>query len=259
MATPDHDHRGAIELARAHGFQGVDIRCSDFKGEVTPDTSQSELKRIADDFKRAGVTIPGVLCYNKVENEAPDCWERLAAELESLLATVEALGGGAVRVFGGYAKGEQTIGDFIAGWAAVIRDVLDRNDAPVNIILQNHNKSLNAREAIRLAESVDHPRFGLAFSPDHCLIQKECDVAEIIRAARRWTKELYLSDTAVKDGKCVSCLPGEGDVPLAEAVRCFEESDFDGYYCFKWEKIWTRNLPEADVALPAFASFMAGI
>jgi sugar phosphate isomerase/epimerase len=260
MATPGLGHKGAIKLAKKYGFQGVDIRCSlNYWGEVTEETDEAVLRQIAGDFRAAGIAMPGVLCYNKVQNEEPDCWQRLAKDLAHLLAMGARLGAGAVRVFGGYAKGEQTMDEFTANWAEAIRRTLDENNAPVDIILQNHNKSYNAREAVKLAETVDHPRFGLAFSPDHCLIQKEEGIEEIFEAARPWTKELYVSDVKVVEGKHKTVFPGEGDLPLADIVRHFDDTDFDGYYCFKWEKIWIKDLPDADEALPVFVKFMDAV
>ena len=37
MGTPQLDHAGAIDLALEVGFDGVDIRCADYLGEVRPD------------------------------------------------------------------------------------------------------------------------------------------------------------------------------------------------------------------------------
>ena len=40
MGTPQLDHAGAIDLALEIGFDGVDIRCADFLGEVRPDSGE---------------------------------------------------------------------------------------------------------------------------------------------------------------------------------------------------------------------------
>jgi hypothetical protein len=48
-------------------------------------------------------------------------------------------------------------------------------------------------------------------------------------------------------------------VPLREAIARLDAADFEGFYSFKWEKIWNPDLPEPQVAMPLFLSFMGSI
>lgn len=259
MATPNLDHRGAIELALEHGMSGVDIRCSDHLGEITLASTDADLAAVKADFAAAGLDIPGILCYNKIDPTKADCWETFAGDLERHLAIAEKVGAKAIRIFGGYAADGQSMDEFIRLSAKVIRAALEANPTAIGIIIQNHLRSYNAPETVRLAQAVDNPRFGIVFSPDHCLLMNDGAIANLLPAVAPWTKQVYIADMTVSDGKHSSVFPGQGDVPLRDTVRFFRERGFTGTYSFKWEKIWTAKLPDAEEALPHFLAFMRSV
>ena len=37
--------------------------------------------------------------------------------------------------------------------------------------------------------------------------------------------------------------PGQGEVPLRETIAALDAAGFDGFYSFKWEKIWNPISP----------------
>jgi sugar phosphate isomerase/epimerase len=47
---------------------------------------------------------------------------------------------------------------------------------------------------------------------------------------------------------------GEGSVPLPTIVHMLEVSGYDGWLSVEWEKLWQPSIPDADVALPAYAA-----
>lgn len=60
---------------------------------------------------------------------------------------------------------------------------------------------------------------------------------------------------AMKDGwRYVS--PGEGELPLAEAVGLLKERGFDGWAVFEHEKRWHGELPEPEEAFPKYVAWM---
>lgn len=260
MATPKLDHRGAIELAKRFGFHGVDIRCSDHLGEAKLSAPTKELRIVEEDFRDAGLTIPGVLCYNSIDEAAQECWQMMYDELERLVHLAEELGARSIRMFGGKLEGVASVAKYMGQSAAVIREVLKVTESdetePVRIVIQNHVGSYDSLQSVQLAELVDSPRFGIVYSPDHTALMREGEFEAVLKAVRPWTKELYIADLAQEDGKLVSVLPGTGAVPLRDMVGFFRDHGFDGYYTFKWEKIWNDRLPAADVALPHYVAFM---
>ena len=262
MATPEDDHLGAIELAKKLGFAGVDLRCSDYKGEITTDMDDATLRAIGKDFADADIAIPSLLCYNKVQVDESDCWQLVRHELDQLLSIGAQIGVKSIRIFGCHAAKGECMSEFNDRWAEVLVAALEADDTGLDIIIQNHNKSHNAQQSAQLAQKVNSPRFGIVFSPDHLLWQNELEtisLPEVLELVAPWTKELYISDMLIDDAGKRSVLPGDGIVPLKETVDFFDNRGFDGYISFKWEKLWNKELPEAGEALPKFVQYMVDL
>jgi sugar phosphate isomerase/epimerase len=51
-------------------------------------------------------------------------------------------------------------------------------------------------------------------------------------------------------------LPGEGQLPLAEAIALLKQHGYEGWILFEHEKRWHPNLVEPEVAFPAFVKWI---
>jgi sugar phosphate isomerase/epimerase len=50
--------------------------------------------------------------------------------------------------------------------------------------------------------------------------------------------------------------PGQGQLPLAEAIQLLKADGYDGWLVFEHEKRWHPILPEPEEAFPAFAKWV---
>ena len=110
---------------------------------------------------------------------------------------------------------------------------------------------------------VDSPRFGIGFSPDHCVDMGEDPVA-LASQVGSWVRHVHLADRekrggAMVEGKLRACLPGEGIVANREVLDTLRGQGYDGWVSFKWEKPTYPDLPDAEEALPKFVSFMSAL
>lgn len=259
MATPGRGYRVALELAKRYGYQGVDLRCSDHLGEVTPSTPLDEVRRIGDEAKAMGLALPGLLCYNTLEREAPDGWKLFEDNLRHHLHIGQALGVDYIRIFGGRWPAEADKRPDVERMAKVLKKILADDASSVGIILQNHNHSLSALEGVGLSEAVNSPRFGLVFSPDHTYIMNDGPVEPLLPKVFPWSREVYVADMHQKDGEWHSIFPGGGVVPFAAVIRYFSSRGYRGFFTFKWEKLWTPELADAEDVLPRFIEYMQRI
>jgi sugar phosphate isomerase/epimerase len=259
MGTPQLDHAGAIDLALEVGFDGVDLRCADYLGEVRPGSDEEQLRRVAHDFEAAGLEIPSVLCYHQV-GSASEAWrDEYAEHISRHLAIGAALGARAIRVFGVLPASESTGEELVEGSAEAIAAVLSHDSSGVGIVMQNHAGAGTALDALHIARRVDDPRFGLVYSPDHTFMHEATRSGELLPQIRPWTHQVYIADLVREGDGQRWVFPGEGEVPLRETIAWLDDTSFDGYYSFKWEKIWNPDLPEPQVAMPHFISFMGSI
>ena len=75
----------------------------------------------------------------------------------------------------------------------------------------------------------------------------------------------YIRHVHIKDSADYSksgfdiVLPGEGTVPVRQAVSLLKNAGYNQYLCFEWEKHWHPEIQDADTALPHFMEYMKGI
>lgn len=259
MGTPEMTGREAIQTARKYGYQGVDMRVSDRKGELTAESTDAEIGELRGVFDSEGIDPAGLLCYNDVGSAEDGSWEKMETSILRHLDIGGALGSPNIRIFGGRILEFGSVDDFIARSAEVISRVLDQDNGPLGIVLQNHLGSYTFMQGVELARQVNNPRFGMVFSPDHCLMMGE-DFDEVLAVAKSVSKQMYAADVTrlyepETDREYRGILPGGGVVPLKQSYEAIGGNGFDGWVSFKWEKIWQDHLEEPEVALPHFIKF----
>jgi sugar phosphate isomerase/epimerase len=259
MGTPQLDHAGAIALALEVGFDGIDIRCADYLGEIRPASEEKELRRVARDFEAASLEIPSVLCYHQISS-ASDGWsDEYAEHVSRHLSIGAALGAQAIRIFGVHPAPGHGSEELMQGSAEAIARALGDGASGVGIVMQNHAGAGTALDVLEIARRLDHPRFGLVYSPDHSFLYEATQGDELLPQIQQWTRQVYLADLVREEDGHRWVFPGEGEVPLGETVARLDAAGFAGFYSFKWEKIWNPDLPEPEVAMPRFISFMGSI
>jgi sugar phosphate isomerase/epimerase len=259
MGTPELDHRGAIELALELGLGGVDLRCADHLGEIRPGSDDAHLRAVHHDFERAGLSIPGVLCYHAIGSEDDGWIDAYGEHVADHLRLAAAIGAQAIRVWGVRPGEGRSSKELVPGTAQAIGDALARDDSGVGIVMQNHLGFGTARDAVAIADHLDDPRFGLVYSPDHTLLYEPAIDETLAEQVRGLTHEVYVADLVRGNDGHRWVFPGEGEVPLRETVAELDAAGFSGFFSFKWEKIWNPDLPDARAALPRFLAFMRSL
>lgn len=257
MGTPDWDAARAIKAAAEYGYDGIDLRISDHKGELKIDSSAEEICEIRRILDGENIELAGLLCYNKVGSNEAVSWHEMQESLVQHMELGCKMGSPVIRMFGGNPHKDVPTDEFIKRSAETIASALDNFKEHIDIVLQNHGGSYTALEGVELIRKVGNPRFGLVFSPDHCMIMGE-NMEDVYRQVPAVSKQFYLADVIPAesgDRKFVSILPGKGIVPFKDAYAAIGGENFSGFVSFKWEKIWQDQLEEPEVALPYFMEF----
>ena len=212
LATPGMDIREVAALARRSGYQGVDLRVSPEEGELTLGSPGTRIRDVRHAFAAEGVAIASLFCY-----DTPDVDYR--RWLPDHLELAAAVGAEAIRIFAAPPGGVDRRAA-LQGMAAQVRTALDAH-AGADIVVQHHAGTLGLAEALELWELVAHARFGIAFSPDHCVETNEpFDV--LAPRLRRAARQLYVADAIKRGSDWKTVFPGEGVVPNAAAWEALE-------------------------------------
>jgi sugar phosphate isomerase/epimerase len=259
MGTPEMDAASAIQAAGEYGFSGIDLRVSEYKGELLSHSGNNTISHIRNILNSENIKLVSLLCYNDVGSEIDESWKSME---ESLLRHLELgmnIGATSIRIFPGNPHGKMTFSDHLKYTADVLSSVINQINPTINILLQNHNNSYNALETVALIQEVNDYRLGIVFSPDHSYISSE-NMPEVYSAVKPYIRQLYVSDILKPEELKHSpvykpVLPGRGNVSIRDAFMNTCNENFDGFITFKWEKIWHDYLEEPEVALPFFLNF----
>lgn len=259
MGTPGRSPEQVIDLATKFGFAGVDPRFSAHLGDVRPDSSRGDIEKLGKRFRDAGLAIPSLLAYSQVPKESADFWGDFERTIQRELQVATWLGAERARICTPRPREDLPIEVILERATEIIARVLAEDPSTTRVAVQNHTGQCDSLQVVEMAEKVGNPRFGLVFSPDHTLITREGDFEAVWERIFPWTQQLYLADLTLEGPKHHHALPGEGDVPLRETIRFFEEKGYAGFYTFKWEKLWAKEIPEAEVSFPKFMEFIRGL
>lgn len=255
LGTPDWTNDAVVDAAKRFGFQGVDLRCAPGRN-ISLMSPDDEIERLKDLFAGSGIDIASLLAYNERGNADGVDWPAVTADLIAHVELANRVGTTSMRVNGGAPARGGSWDPYLEGLARALSDALGQTEG-VTMNMQNHPGSLNAAQVVQLAEMVGSERFGAGFSPDHCIDMAE-DPLAAVKAVAPWVRHLHLADRErPADGRLKACLPGTGFVPNREVLGVLAGRGYDGWVSFKWEKPTYPDLPEAEVALPHFISFMS--
>lgn len=255
LATPELNGVEAIRVARKIGYDGIDLRVSDFKGEVTLASSTQETCVIKDALKSEGITLSSLLCYNEYVGILKGNCNMAVDDIRRNIELACELGAGSIRISSGTKNNEIDFDSHFKVFCEVLLKVADKGTNGVNLLIQNHSNCFNALECADVIKAVNKPNLGLFFSADHSLLMGE-NISEILKAIKGITKSVFVADLIMKEDKYDPVLPGMGEVPVQQVYQSLGGNSFDGWFSFKWESIWHSELVGYEVALPHFIKYM---
>ena len=257
LGTPGWSNDAVVAAAKRFGFQGVDIRCAG-GGNISLASKAYEVGDLKRLFADADIEIASMLAYNQRGGDDGVDWPAIQDDLIANASVAQRLGTSAMRVNAGRPAPGSTWPAYLEGLAAALRATIAA--APdVSLLVQNHPGSISAVQTGELAAMVNSERFGIGFSPDHCIDMDE-DLVTVARQVAPWVRQVHLADRErTSDGHLKACLPGRGIVPNRQVLDVLAGQGFDGWISFKWEKPTYPELPDASEALPHFVSFMSKV
>lgn len=86
------------------------------------------------------------------------------------------------------------------------------------------------------------------------------DLAYTFGLFKNKIRHVHVKDKVLKPGGGeVPCAPGEGNIPIAEAVSLLKSIDYQGFLSFEWERAWNLALTPMEGLLPVFRTLLRSI
>lgn len=263
LGCPQWDLDTICARGREYGFDGVDFRGLLDEIDVTrlPEFT-SGVRETKQKLADAGLEVSGISSSIRVCE--PEKLRDNIEEAKRTIPVVQSLGAKNVRVFGMGNLDEFSHEEL----ANIGRDCLEQilaldGASDLHWLFETHDNWIRARDCKLLLDIIDNPAFGALWDMGHSSRVGGESPAESYAAIGPRVGYTHVKDAvydpdhelAMKDGWRY-VFPGEGQLPLAEAINLLKQSGYDGWLLFEHEKRWHPNLAEPEEAFPAFVKWV---
>ena len=263
LGCPAWDLDTICQKGPEYGFDGVDFRGLLDEIDITRllafTTGVAATSRQLQD---AGLEVSGISSSIKVCEQ-----EQLSTNLEEakrIIPVALQLGAQNIRVFGGGDLAQNSHEELAKVGQECVQQILALDGADrLNWLFETHDNWIRAQDCRFLLDRIDNPAFGALWDMGHTArvggeTPEESYAAIGVRVGYTHVKDATYDPAhpeAMKDGWRY-VLPGEGQLPLAEAIQLLRVKGYDSWILFESEKRWHPNLPEPEVAFPAFVNWI---
>ncbi len=263
LGCPNWNLDTICQRGREYGFDGVDFRGYLDEIDITKlplfTTQSAETRKRLND---AGLEVSAISSSIKLCHA-----ENRGANLDEARRTIEvaqALGCENVRIFGGgNLEGSSHI-ELAQIGLECMQAILELDGAAkLYWLFETHDNWIKSTDCKLLLDNINHPAFGALWDIGHTARvggerPDESYAAIGPRIGYTHVKDAVYDpdhEQAMQDGWRY-VLPGEGHLPLPEAIALLRQNGYDGWILFEHEKRWHPNLAEPEVALPAFVRWV---
>lgn len=260
LGCPDWDFEKILTQFEKMGLDGMEIR--GLEGEMDadkisyflPENAEDTLRRLAEHHvKLAGF---GTSC----NFHNADQYDDAILQGKRSIDVCERMQIPFIRVFGDQFPEGSSREEVIARVIRGLRELCAYGEPKnVEVYLEIHGQ-FNTTEALEpiLKEMKDVQNFGILWDIEHSDRSYGDNVEPFYRLIQPFIRHVHMKDylRATESEPFRLCLVGEGDIPIPTLVSWLKRDGYTGYLSLEWEKKWVPSLPEAEIAFPAYVSYM---
>lgn len=263
LGCPAWDLDTICSRAVEYGYDGVDFRGYLDSIDITllPEFTTGVASTIKK-FNDAGLAVSGI--SSSITLCAPELFDRNLEEARRTIDVARNLNAKNVRVFGGgdlELHSRQELVKIAQGCMSAILE-LD-GSAGISWLFETHDHWIHSSDCKLLLESIASPFFGALWDMGHTPRVADESPEETYAAIGRWIGYTHIKDAVYDPGHPQAMedgwryvFPGQGSVPITDAIRVLKEHGYHGWLQFEHEKRWHPELPEPEQAFPAFAHWV---
>lgn len=259
LACPDWKIERIIGLAARNAYDGIELRFVEGEGSLwkLPAFSGSGLadtrRQIAD--RGLAISCLDTGCFFHY----PDPEERLKAEEEGARMTelAAALHSPGIRVFGDRIQAGATRAATIEWIAEGLRALAEiATPKGVEVWLESHGDFASSVGTLDILESVPSSMIGTVWDPANCMATSGERPTVGAKALGSRIRHVHIKDLRrIGENSWLPVLTGEGDFPVLDVPVAMHQQNYDRFISFEWEKKWSPQIADAEIAVPQFAQW----
>lgn len=259
LACPDWKIERIIELAARNTFEGIELRFVEGEGSLwrLPAFSGSGLADTRRQIADGGLAIPclDTGCFFHY----PDLEERLKAkeEGERMTDLAAALHSPGIRVFGDRTQPGATRAATIEWIAEGLRALAEiARPKGVEVWLETHGDFASSRGTLDILDAVPSSMIGTVWDPANCMATSGERPADGAKALGSRIRHAHIKDLCrTGENTWLPVLTGEGDFPVLDVPLALQQQKYDRFISFEWEKKWSPQIADAEIAVQQFAQW----
>jgi len=257
IACPDFSWQDIYSMASDFGFDGIEIRGlgNDIFSVKAPPFTEAELPNTIAKLKSLNIEIPCLSSGEPVNN--PETKDKAIAEITAYAELAAKIGASYIRVLGDRnpeANGEID-DDFVIATMKELVPVAEKYN--VTLLLETNGVYADTKRLKKVLDAIGSRKVAALWDMHHPYRYMHESPRETITNLGEHIKHVHVKDSIVdKDGKVVYKMMGTGDMPLSEMFDALKQINYLGYVSLEWVYRWSRDLLEASVVVPQFASYM---
>ncbi|RQD78397.1 MAG: sugar phosphate isomerase/epimerase [Candidatus Syntrophonatronum acetioxidans] len=126
----------------------------------------------------------------------------------------------------------------------------------VTLLLETNGIFAASTRIKALLEKIDHPNLALLWDIHHPFRFHNEPVARTYEELKPWIRHVHVKDSIITKNKVEYRMIGNGDVPVAEAVKLLSSDGYSGYLVLEWVKRWNIDLEEPGIVFPHYLNTM---
>jgi sugar phosphate isomerase/epimerase len=266
LGCPDWDMETICRRASEYGFDGVDFRGYLDTVDITllPEftSGAAQTRRMIED---AGLVTSGISSSITVCNA--DLLDRNLEEARRTIEVANAFGAENIRVFGGGDLETYSREELAKVGCDTVEKLLALDGAErLHWLFETHDHWIKSSDCRLLLDSIPNPAFGALWDIGHTPRVGGETPQETYAAIGPRVGYTHIKDAVVDPDHPQAMadgwryvFPGEGQLPLADAVALLKSKGYTGWIVFEHEKRWHPDLPEPELAFPAYARWARGL
>lgn len=289
LSCPDWTFQELIENGTRFGFDGVEIRLLQRETDLLahPDFQTAQLDARRSELDDAGFRVCGLsssVNFHSLDTDERDSQVETGRRYLDLAKT---LGADWVRVFGdvlhptenGSVPVEDVTPERRRTTIAQVADGLQRlgeyaETLDLSVIIETHGDFADTTVMHETLKQVDSPAVGVLWDTHHPWRFFGESLPHAFERLRPWIRHTHWKDSISRPNAAVSeqmesaagaahgLMSGHrhsdyvlfrgGEFPALECMWLLQNSAYDGWFCYEWEKMWHPEIEDPEIALPLF-------
>lgn len=265
LACPGWTLDAVIDAAIRLGFHGIELRFIENDDLLwrRPEFSGSGLKATRNRLAAGGLQVSCLDTSCFFHFPEPLRRKQSLDMGRAMIDLAAELGAPAIRVFGDRiqecADRTTTVGWIVEG----IQELADfGRTAGVQVWLESHGDFARACDTLEILQRADRPNTGVIWDPLNAYSEFGEEPQKGLSILGKKIRHVHVKDArpplqSAHDDRWEPVLMGTGEFPAQSLIHLLIKSAYDRFVSFEWEKRWHPEIPEPEIALPQFMSWVS--